>query len=365
MIAETVRVSIDGAQQPDLMPDLIAVDVREDVDEGSVFSLRVGLSTRSDGSWSHVDDERFTLWRRVAVEAGYEPPGEKVADGYVTHVDVALTEDGSAQLELSGTDAAALMDLDDKQLAWPNKTDSEIATAIFSAYGLRPDVEDTAVRHEEKASTVLQSETDIRFLRRLAARNAFECRVAGATGVFRAPNLRELPQKPLAIAFGPETNVVDLRLRVDGTAATTPEARRLDPLAKQEERRSAAESSRRSLGRRPLAALRSVPGGRSLVRRHSAGSLPELDALTRAAYTDADRFVALSGEIDSRAYRSVLRPGRLVTVKGAGALYSGLYYVTRVHHSFTVEGYTQRFEAHRNGLGLTGEERFAAAGGIG
>ena len=33
----------------------------------------------------------------------------------------------------------------------------------------------------------------------------------------------------------------------------------------------------------------------------------------------------------------------------------------RVRHSFTVDGYTQHFQAYRNGLGLTGDERFAAA----
>jgi hypothetical protein len=37
MIAETVRVTIDGAPQPDLVPDLIGVDVREDVDEGALL----------------------------------------------------------------------------------------------------------------------------------------------------------------------------------------------------------------------------------------------------------------------------------------------------------------------------------------
>jgi hypothetical protein len=81
----------------------------------------------------------------------------------------------------------------------------------------------------------------------------------------------------------------------------------------------------------------------------------------RQAYEGAGRFVTAEGEIDGRVYRAVLRARRLVTIKGIGETYSGLYYVTRVRHSFTVDGYTQQFEAYRNGLGLTGEERFAAA----
>ena len=80
----------------------------------------------------------------------------------------------------------------------------------------------------------------------------------------------------------------------------------------------------------------------------------------RNAYEPASSFVQASGNIDCRTYQSVLRAKRLVTIKGAGATYSGLFYVTRVRHRFTLDGYSQDFEARRNGLGLTGEEEFQA-----
>ena len=51
----------------------------------------------------------------------------------------------------------------------------------------------------------------------------------------------------------------------------------------------------------------------------------------------------------------------LVTIKGAGESFSGLYYVTRVRHTFTTDGYTQYFAGYRNAIGLTGQESFAAA----
>ena len=76
----------------------------------------------------------------------------------------------------------------------------------------------------------------------------------------------------------------------------------------------------------------------------------------RQAYEDASRFVTADGEIDGQVYRAVLRARRLVTIKGIGETYSGLYYVGRVRHSFAFDGYTQQFQAYRNGLGLTGDE---------
>ena len=56
---------------------------------------------------------------------------------------------------------------------------------------------------------------------------------------------------------------------------------------------------------------------------------------------------------------AVLRPRRLVLIKGAGKQYSGKYYVTRVSHELKGDGsYTQRFEARRNARDLDGSEQF-------
>ena len=66
-------------------------------------------------------------------------------------------------------DASVLMDRDDIVKAWPNKKDSDIAGEVFQTYGLTPQVTDTEVIHDEEVSTIIQRETDIRFLRRLAS----------------------------------------------------------------------------------------------------------------------------------------------------------------------------------------------------
>ena len=64
-----------------------------------------------------------------------------------------------------------------------------------------------------------------------------------------------------------------------------------------------------------------------------------------------------SGELDGAVYGHVLRPGTPVTIDGAGPRYGGLWYVAKVAHQLTIEGYTQTFEVMRNG---TGEGRSAA-----
>jgi phage protein D len=363
MIAEVVTVLIDGERQDDVVPDIIEVEAEEAVESADVFRLRIALHVRGDGSWNYVDDERFRVWRRFSLRAGYPGNTPMLIDGYITHSEISIAGRREPYLEISGMDATAMMDLEERQIAWANKRDSEIAATIFAAYGLSHEVEDTVSRRDEATSTTMQVETDIRFLRRLAARNGFECFVHGGAGFFRSPNMQEAPQPPLAIEFGSQTNLSELRLSVDGTASTVVEMQRVDRFDKRVERRERATSPRRTLGRQSLGALRATfPSGRTLLHRQAAVNALEMDARLRQAYQGATEFVRVEGEIDSRVYRGVLRAKRLVTIKGVGASLSGMYYVTKVRHSFTVGGYTQRFEGYRNGIGLTGEEEFRAVG---
>jgi hypothetical protein len=175
--------------------------------------------------------------------------------------------------------------------------------------------------------------------------------------------MQEPPQKLLVVEAGGETNVADFVVRIDGTPPTLAEMRRLDPIEKQEQIETLNASPRRALGARSLGALRAGRRkGRVLLRHQACGVAHEMQARLRQAYEGASRFVRAEGEIDWRVYRAVLRARRLVTIKGAGKSFSGLYYVTRVRHIFTGDGsYTQHFEAYRNGVGLTGQEDFAAA----
>ena len=117
-------------------------------------------------------------------------------------------------------DGSVLMDREERLYAWPNETDSAIAAKIFSRHGLSPEVTDTEARHDDKISTIIQRETDMQFLKRLALRNGFECYVEGRTGFFRRPQLSADPQPVLAVHFGADTNVNRFSLEVNALAPT-------------------------------------------------------------------------------------------------------------------------------------------------
>ncbi|MFI9561187.1 phage late control D family protein [Nonomuraea endophytica] len=360
MIKEIVRLRIDGRPQDDLVPDLVDVAVDEAVDQADVVRLRLAVTRRLDGAWTYLDDQRFALWRRLTVEVGYAPDTEILFDGYLTHSSVYFTVDEDPYLEISGMDATVLMNLQERQRPWPNRPDHEIARDVFTEHGLSSVVEDTLVQQTEQVAVTVQNETDIQFLRRLAHRNGFECRVRAGIGYFRSPDLGGAPQKLLSMGYGAEANLASLTVSMDGTPATEPRIRRVDPMSKREDAKTLADLPERRLGASTLRELRTgLPGGGFLLTRRAPSSPSEMDAWLRAAHQRAGRFVRVQGEIDSRAYRASLRPGRPVVIKAVGERHSGTYYVSRATHTFTVDGYRQTFEAYRNALGVTGAEDFS------
>jgi len=89
----------------------------------------------------------------------------------------------------------------------------------------------------------------------------------------------------------------------------------------------------------------------------------ELQTAAQAVRDEAAWLMTATGEINSEAYGAVLRPHRMVQVKGAGSRYSGKYYVTQVTHELQADGsYSQKFEARRNARDLDGSEQFGESG---
>ena len=94
----------------------------------------------------------------------------------------------------------------------------------------------------------------------------------------------------------------------------------------------------------------------------STSDATELQTIAQAVRDEASWVITATGEINSDAYQSVLRPHRLVLVKGAGTPYSGKYYVSRVQHDLKADGtYTQNFEARRNARDVDGSETFGGS----
>jgi phage protein D len=361
---DSLRVEIGGAEIDGLYADLRLLEVELDDELTAMCRLTLALTLLPDGSWTYLDDDRFAPWQTVKVVAGLEDDTRELLTGYVTHVRPEFAEGlDQCLLEVWAMDSGILLDRADVVKDWPNKKDSDIAVELFSAHGLDYTVTDTAVVHDEKISTIIQRETDLQFLQRLALRNGFECYVEGRTGHFGptddAPRV-DLPV--LAVQFGDATNVTRFALEVNALAPSTVVMTQVDRLTGQALDATSQQAVAPALGAKTPAHLlgEGMPAGLLRVGQTVATGNPEMTALCQGLHDRGEWFVNVEGEVDAHRYGGVLVPRATVVVKGIGKTHSGRYRVARVTHSFTPDGYVQGFTLRRNALGLTGTEDFGA-----
>jgi len=363
---ENFSIEIDGEDISDVYSDLISLEVELDDDLAAMFRLYIALPQLPDGTWGKLDDERLSLWKPVRIVAGFESGTEELISGYITQLRPDFDPEPTAcTLEVWGLDGSVLMDREQVRKAWTNKKDSDIAREILGTYGIAATIEDTELVHEEAVSTILQRETDMQLLRRLALRNGYECYVEGTTGFFRSPQIDGSPQPLLAAHFGDETTLTSFSVEVDALAPANVAMSQIDRLSKEALDVSAEASLETVLGGTDAQGVLGpgVDPGKVYVGTNVATGSAEMTALCQGLFHRGQWFVKVQGTVAGNLYGHVLKPRRTVTIKGVGETYSGLYYVTHVTHSFSADGYVQTFCAKRNALHLSGTEEFAAAGG--
>ncbi len=360
--AYTILIAMAPAPPP-LVEAVQEIQIDSSLEEASVFRIRFGVTKTEIGDWSILDLDPFRPFVpvQIRVQRGIGPP-EAVINGYVTqhHVTYA-NEAGGSTLEVTGMDVTYLMNLQETVKPWPNMPDSAIAAAVFGQHAVIPQIDPTSPVLIEPEGTTIQRGTDIRFLRRLARRNGFDCYVQPEPltgldqGYFKARQLFGLPQAVLSVSFGTETNVQDFSVRYDLAQPTAALAAGLDVPTKSPQPAVAPVALELPMGLEG-ALLRALPPP---IMRPADTGLPRTADLQKAVQALVDRSAwAIVAEGTVGLDVTVLRPGGLVNVRGAGRLYNGTYLVTRVRHTISQGHYEQRFEARRNAVTETGAELY-------
>ena len=347
-------IKIDDADAGDLFISLIEMTVEQDHRLAAMFRIKLEMQRGEDGLWEFLDDERIKPWGKVVIAASADDEETELITGYITQITPHFDPDESnCHLEIYGLDGSSLMSIEEKIKDWPNKSDSDIAREVFGAHNLTPEVEDTAVIHDEAVSTIIQRETDIQFLKRLARRNGFECFVKGETGFFRKPALTESPQPVMAAQFGAESNLISFDARLNALRPTAVEMSQIDTIGKEIQDAAAESNEQEQLGRDSASSLEPPNGSASrlFVRHALATGQPEMENLCRAVFDEAEWLIEARGQIESSIYGAVLQARTLAPIKGVGEIFSGMYYVTNVRHVFTADNYRQHFTARRNAMG--------------
>jgi phage protein D len=393
------QILFDGEPAEDeFYADLVELTIDVRSADAATATMRLATSLDDDGEWLHLNDESLALFSRIEIKLGYLE-GEGLAGalggalggggndgmipvftGYVSGADLKLSSTpGQTFFDVLMVDTSVLLGLEEKVVVWSDLSDSDVVDQIAGEYADSTDVGSTQAVHEANENVLVQRATDLQFVHMLARRNglefAFETDVdsGDVVAVCKAPQLDGTPQPDLAIQFGSESNLVSFGAKVDGRRPLNVKVTQTAMHAKTPNSAQIPDVSLDLLGADDLVALvgnridalasPQEATAQLLILGPSTSDATALNTMAQAARDEAGWFMTANGEINCDAYGTVLQPRRTVLVKGAGELYSGKYYVTRVTHKLTSDGrYRQTFEAKRNALGLDGTEQFGGNG---
>lgn len=354
-MSQGVAILVDSGRTADAeVSGATVVEVTERLGEPTLFSLQYAVSP-AGGDLTWLSDGRLSPGTTLSVRVP-SPDGEVcIVKGPVTGQRIHLVHGGAGStLEVLGADTSATMDRETKTLAHLEVTDSDVASLVLSDHGLVPDVASTNARYTETGRPLVQRETDLQLLRRLARRNGFlfwidcDATTGVETGHFKRLDLGAAAAQELAINQDP-ANLESLDLRWDAERPTSTTAKALDAGTLETADGSVASTPLTLLGDQ---GLQQITGDtRSMLLTAPTADAADLQARAEGALIEADLFVQATGSTTVSALRGVLRAHTVVELAGAGQRHSGRYLVTSVRHTIDSTGHAMRFELARNAWG--------------
>jgi hypothetical protein len=325
------------------------VEVQERIGEPATFRLRYPLD-EVDGDFPLLVDGRVGAGGELTVAASARDAQAVLVKGQVyghrVHVVHGLRD---AWVEIVGGDKSMEMDREIKAKAWSDLTVSDVVSAILSEYGLTPQVDSIATTHTEANHALVQRDTDLRFVRRLARRYGCWFRVDTdlddvTTGYFQRPALDGEPAVTLTIN-GDQPTVSELDIEWDVERPGAAMASQLTLRGKQTLDGQVARSPLSPLGGLAFADVTAPRPVQIVAPTDDAG---DLTARAEAALIDGGWFVRARGQTSAHALGSILRAHTVIAVGGLGTRHSGKYVVAAVRHVIDAVSHVMEFELVRN-----------------
>jgi phage protein D len=349
-----VAVSVGGSQDAQLSA-ASSVEVVEAMGEATTYCLRYELDA-AKGDLPLLFDGRLDPGSVLSIFALGKSAPHCLVKGPVHGQRIGLRHGvAGSWVEVRGSDTSVVLDRESKSTIWPKETDSEAAEAILRTRGYKQrDIAKTNGVHDEKKHTLVQRESDLRFVRRLARRNGFlfwiDCDEAGKeTAHFRRPALTPGATPPLVINLQ-GANLGDLEIAWDVERPTRVDALQLDLNAKTVLSAAVAATPLKILGDK---GLKAITGGdaRSIVLQAPVDDTGDLRARAEGALIEADWFIQAVCTTSRHALGDLVRAHTVVELKGAGKRHSGTYFVAGVRHVIDAAAHQMEIELIRNGWG--------------
>lgn len=350
-------MSVAFAVLPNALPDPgmpvpESVQVVEALHQPTTYRLYYRFNS-ADGDFPllkqrHLEPEKELA---VVVMAGMAP--SFLVYGPIVRQDIVVVDGGAGStLEVVGGDLCLAMDREDKSKVWSNVTDSLAATEVVTSrsYNLVPDIDPTTTMHSDNTHPLVQRESDLRFVRRLARRNGFWFWITTKGPMMNFAHFKRFraggtPEVEFRLNAG-DANVGQVSISWD---TERPVAASLRQVSLSDKTVIAA-----SVQRSPLTGLASKALG-SVVSKartaHIAVPVDDAGALTaraEALLIDSGWFVSARVVARLSVLKKVVRAHTLARLQGAGSRHSGDYVVARVVHDIGPDEHFMTIDLIRN-----------------
>ena len=347
-----VSIRVDGAPN-ETVATAASVEVVERLGQPTSYRLMYNLDI-SDNDFPLLNTGDLGPGSEISILVPTNDSTHCLVKGPAYGQEINFAQGGSGStLVILGADSSIKLDREDKAVAWADLTDSSAVSAILSQAGLIADVETTQAGHFELKHTLIQRESDLAFVKRLARRNGNLFWVTTDefgvdTAHFKRPPLDGEPSCDLIINLrDPPSNVLSLQVCWDLERPSKSDAAELDLNNKEEISGSTEKSPLTALGGTAFDEI--VDGPRTIHLAAPVDDQGDLKARSEAATIEGSFFLRASGTTTFSSLKTVLRSHTLVNLRGAGSRHSGVWFCSSVRHSIGETEHVMDFDLIRNG----------------
>src|SRR4029450_10503012 len=158
-----IAIAVGGTPDQELS-NAVWVEVYERMDETTTYRIRYDFDI-VEGDFPTLADARLDPGSELAVIAPLEGKNNYLVKGPVTGQSMHFLHGGSGSyVEVAGADTSIIMDRETRSVLWTDVTDSDALSTILGQYGFTPDVDSTQAGHFELKHTLVQRDSDLRFV---------------------------------------------------------------------------------------------------------------------------------------------------------------------------------------------------------
>jgi phage protein D len=335
-----------------LYPYLTEVTV--EVSRENAATIKLIFESRRDelGNWVVQDSGILENWKMVKVNAVFGTTVEEVMRGYIKNVKSEYPEDSSgAKVTVECQDESIKLDRDHQRENWGGDVPTDDFTIMQTILGRHNLTLHPESQTGQTGLIANQDGTDIQFIKKRAEANGYELLFAEGMVYFGPMRLSGTPQDTIMVYAGTTTNCVGFSVDAKGDQ---PDRVQYD-LAAEEGDEPVVQIVEPDLPLLGTTAANSDEAGVGdytwRMTRPGGADEEQIQRLAQHKANTLSMKVQATGDLDGSLYGHVLRVAQLVAVDGVGDWLGGLYYVDKVEHKFSPDGYSQSFTLLRNAYG--------------